>query len=79
MSLPSWERNRFGYRVLRGTVEGTIDHGCSGSNGFGYDVLFIPEGHDQTFGVLAPAIKAGMSHRANACRAAAAAWAEWLA
>ena len=67
------------HRVLRGTVEGTIDQACSGSNGFGYDVLFIPEGHEQTFGVLDPSIKAGMSHRANACRAAAVAWSEWLA
>jgi non-canonical purine NTP pyrophosphatase (RdgB/HAM1 family) len=52
--------------VVRGTVEGRIAHECSGSNGFGYDVLFVPEGYDETFGVLDPSVKAGFSHRAKA-------------
>jgi non-canonical purine NTP pyrophosphatase (RdgB/HAM1 family) len=52
--------------VVRGTVEGRIAHECRGTNGFGYDVLFIPEGYDETFGVLDPSVKAGFSHRAKA-------------
>lgn len=52
--------------VVRGTVEGRIAHACEGSNGFGYDSLFIPDGYDKTFGVLDPGIKAGISHRARA-------------
>ncbi|MCC6697449.1 MAG: RdgB/HAM1 family non-canonical purine NTP pyrophosphatase [Candidatus Hydrogenedentes bacterium] len=51
-----------------GTVEGRIAHAVHGGNGFGYDPLFIPEGHVHTFGELDPAVKAGMSHRSRAFR-----------
>jgi len=52
--------------VARGTVEGHIALEPQGSNGFGYDPLFIPEGYDETFGVIASEIKNRISHRANA-------------
>ncbi len=52
--------------VFEGSVEGTIDYDCKGENGFGYDVLFVPDGHQQTFGTLDGAIKKGISHRARA-------------
>jgi len=52
--------------VVRGTIEGRIADACFGENGFGYDSLFIPDGFQDTFGVLAPGIKAGISHRAQA-------------
>jgi XTP/dITP diphosphohydrolase len=52
----------------RGTVEGRIAHAVSGIAGFGYDPLFIPEGHDRTFGELGPEIKSSISHRAEAFR-----------
>jgi len=61
-------------RVLEAACEGHIDHGETGDHGFGYDPLFIPEGHSQSFGVLDPAIKAQISHRSKAVRAAADAW-----
>ncbi len=51
-----------------GTVEGTIADTPDGTNGFGYDPIFIPEGHTSTFGVLAPQIKSAMSHRSEAAR-----------
>lgn len=38
----------------------------SGSNGFGYDSLFIPENHTQTFGLLSNSDKQSLSHRAQA-------------
>lgn len=52
--------------TVEGAVEGRIASGLRGSNGFGYDPMFIPEGHDKTFGELDPSIKAGISHRFRA-------------
>jgi len=37
-----------------------------GSNGFGYDPVFIPDGFDQTFGELSDDVKQKVSHRAHA-------------
>lgn len=37
-----------------------------GSNGFGYDPMFVPAGHSETFGEMAPAAKHAISHRAAA-------------
>lgn len=51
-----------------GTVEGRIAHAVSGSHGFGYDPLFVPDGYEQTFGELDPTIKAAVSHRSKAFR-----------
>jgi len=39
-----------------------------GDRGFGYDPMFVPDGHDMTFGEMAPARKHAMSHRADAFR-----------
>ena len=49
-----------------GTVEGRITLTPSGSQGFGYDPLFIPEGHRKTFADLAEGEKNAISHRARA-------------
>jgi XTP/dITP diphosphohydrolase len=51
-----------------GVCEGTIANAPSGSNGFGYDPIFIPVGYSQTFGELDDAIKEQISHRARASR-----------
>jgi len=37
-----------------------------GTNGFGYDPIFVATGHTETFGELDPAVKHAMSHRADA-------------
>lgn len=37
-----------------------------GENGFGYDAIFQPDGHKQTFGEMAADTKHAMSHRAEA-------------
>lgn len=39
-----------------------------GSNGFGYDAIFVPEGFDETFGELSDEIKQKISHRARAAK-----------
>ena len=55
--------------VVNGRVDGRIATAERGTNGFGYDPLFVPEGRDRTFGELPPEVKADRSHRANAIRA----------
>ncbi len=51
---------------FRGEVAGTIAFKPSGEAGFGYDPIFIPSGHDQTFAELGLDIKNQLSHRARA-------------
>ena len=57
-------------RELRGTgtLEGLIAHDPAGSEGFGYDPIFIPEGEDRTVAELGEGWKAEHSHRARAAR-----------
>jgi XTP/dITP diphosphohydrolase len=52
--------------LSEGICEGTITHAPRGAGGFGYDPLFIPGGHDQTFAELPDTIKNQVSHRARA-------------
>ncbi len=49
-----------------GTVEGIVAPSPRGSNGFGYDPVFIPSGFEQTFGELNPLVKSSVSHRGEA-------------
>ena len=49
-----------------GTVEGRLAGQADGRGGFGYDPIFIPEGHEATFAELPAAVKNGLSHRARA-------------
>ncbi len=52
-----------------GTCEGRISHRPTGSSGFGYDPVFIPDGYDQCFAELGEVVKAQLSHRARAVAA----------
>ncbi len=49
-----------------GAVEGLLANEEKGEGGFGYDPLFIPEGHCETFGQLPETVKQTLSHRARA-------------
>ncbi|MGI6747782.1 MAG: XTP/dITP diphosphatase [Anaerovoracaceae bacterium] len=52
--------------VARGECEGHILYQERGSNGFGYDPLFVPVGYDKTFAELSAEEKNKISHRAIA-------------
>lgn len=52
--------------VTRGEVEGQIGHKRVGTNGFGYDPLFIVPELNKTFAELLPEEKNAMSHRSRA-------------
>jgi XTP/dITP diphosphohydrolase len=54
---------------VEGIVEGTIATSLSGSEGFGYDPLFIPEGHNITFAEMSAEEKNAISHRGRAVAA----------
>lgn len=57
----------------RGELAGRIADEPRGSEGFGYDPIFVPEGETRTVAELGNEWKAGNSHRARAARALAAA------
>jgi XTP/dITP diphosphohydrolase len=52
--------------VFDGVCEGRIAFAPSGGGGFGYDPLFIPNGHEKSFAELGEATKNQLSHRAKA-------------
>lgn len=52
--------------LFEGIAEGNIAEQQSGSQGFGYDPIFIPEGYEQTFAELDSTEKNAISHRGKA-------------
>jgi XTP/dITP diphosphohydrolase len=52
--------------LAMGEIVGSIIKEPRGTNGFGYDPLFLPEGYDKTTAELPPEIKNKISHRYNA-------------
>jgi XTP/dITP diphosphohydrolase len=57
--------------VSIGFCVGRIAEAARGSNGFGYDPVFIPDGFDKTFAELPSNVKNQISHRARALKGAA--------
>jgi XTP/dITP diphosphohydrolase len=53
---------------FEGRVDGALAWPPRGDRGFGYDPMFVPHGHDLTFGEMDPEAKHAMSHRADAFR-----------
>ena len=58
----------------RGVLEGRIADEPRGSEGFGYDPIFVPEGEERTVAELGNDWKVENSHRARAARALLEAW-----
>ncbi|MFQ5347579.1 MAG: RdgB/HAM1 family non-canonical purine NTP pyrophosphatase [Rhodothalassiaceae bacterium] len=54
--------------TVEGEVRGHLRFPPRGDRGFGYDPIFVPEGHDITFGEMDPEHKHAISHRADAFR-----------
>ncbi|MFQ5563113.1 MAG: RdgB/HAM1 family non-canonical purine NTP pyrophosphatase [Parvularculaceae bacterium] len=52
--------------IFEGEARGTLVFPPRGNKGFGYDPIFVPEGHEITFGEMAPEKKHAISHRADA-------------
>jgi XTP/dITP diphosphohydrolase len=57
--------------VVLGELRGSLIREPRGTNGFGYDPVFVPTGYDVTSAELAPAEKDTISHRGQAFRALA--------
>lgn len=56
--------------VVRGECAGEISFAARGENGFGYDPVFIPNGHRRTFAELGRGAKNRISHRGRALKKA---------
>ena len=52
--------------LFEGKVWGHLVWPPRGTQGFGYDPMFVPEGHTSTFGEMEPDAKHAISHRARA-------------
>jgi XTP/dITP diphosphohydrolase len=65
-------------QTVEGECSGVIIEELRGSNGFGYDPLFVPDGCSETFAELDSDMKNRISHRANALRNAHDAWSTLL-
>lgn len=55
-----------GAEVAEGRIQGTISASPRGTNGFGWDAIFIPEGETRTFAEMTAAEKDSRSHRRRA-------------
>lgn len=53
-------------KIFEGRVDGKIALKPRGSNGFGYDPIFVPDGYEQTFAELGEDVKNKISHRSRA-------------
>ncbi|CDA94575.1 non-canonical purine NTP pyrophosphatase [Prevotella sp. CAG:1320] len=54
--------------LFEGIVEGHISTERQGTEGFGYDPIFVPEGYEKSFAALGETIKNHISHRARAVK-----------
>jgi len=54
------------WHEFEGEVKGQITEKLSGEKGFGYDPVFIPEGHSRTFAQMTIEEKNALSHRGRA-------------
>ncbi|MDD9991306.1 MAG: RdgB/HAM1 family non-canonical purine NTP pyrophosphatase [Rhodospirillales bacterium] len=52
--------------TVEGRADGTLTFPPRGPHGFGYDPIFVPDGHGRTFGEMRPEEKQPLTHRARA-------------
>jgi XTP/dITP diphosphohydrolase len=52
--------------LFEGRIDGVILREKQGTEGFGYDPVFVPNGQSQTFAEMPPYLKNGISHRSRA-------------
>lgn len=52
--------------LFEGSVSGTILEKKSGTQGFGYDPIFLPDGYNESFAEMSAELKNRISHRAVA-------------
>jgi XTP/dITP diphosphohydrolase len=57
--------------AVEGRMEGSVIDARRGTNGFGYDPIFVPEGESRTTAEMPPAEKDAISHRGKAFKALA--------
>lgn len=55
-------------KVFKGVVKGTLSKKNRGEHGFGFDKVFIPEGHIKTYAQMPPSLKNQISYRAIALK-----------
>jgi XTP/dITP diphosphohydrolase len=55
--------------VVHGEMRGRLVRSPRGTNGFGYDPIFVPDGEERTSAEMSSAEKDAISHRGNALRA----------
>ena len=67
------------YETVSGTCPGRIVETLRGAKGFGYDPLFVPDGHDRTFAEMGNEEKNKLSHRGRAMTLAKEKWGATIA
>lgn len=55
-------------KLFNGIVKGEITNDKRGDSGFGYDPIFVPEGHKESFAQMESATKNSISHRYRATK-----------
>ena len=67
LSIPTtFSKELAGNHIFEGRIDGSLVFPPKGDKGFGYDPIFIPEGHSETFAQLEPEYKNSISHRSRA-------------
>lgn len=66
------------FTVIEAKCDGLIALHPRGSNGFGFDPLFVPDGYEETFAELPAEVKAKISHRAKALAGVRAFLGRWM-
>jgi XTP/dITP diphosphohydrolase len=71
IAFPGAREGAGDYFLSEGVCWGNISDRPSGQDGFGYDPVFVPDGHQKSFAELGRAAKREISHRAIAMRGVA--------